>query len=254
LISPAAFDLGSIRCGRILPAARCTPVSRLLCGIWLAVAAATCFVPPAAADSGVEPPKVEEVVDGEFLGIHISDQTHDKFSRNAWLLATIRDGRRGADVFRRYQLDALSLQDGQDAKSGEPAVLVVPVSRPNEIPDPPMEPITVRRWKPQAGRVYQAEELARLQLTSPPNAEDLFRLRDMISGNRYGASVSLLRGVWITLAFVAAGMALIVLAGAYRCFAYVTTRWDMLAANKKDESARQSLRTARAEQEKSVDT
>jgi hypothetical protein len=222
--------------------------------VWLAMAASTDSIAQAAADSGDEPPTVEEVVDGEFLGIHISDQTHDRFSRNAWLLATIRDGRRGADVFRRHQLDAISLQDGQDAKSGEPAVLVVPIPKPNEIPDPPMEPITVRRWKPKEGRVYQAEELVRLQLASPPNADDLFRLRDMISGNRYGASVSLLRGVWITLAFVAAGMALIVLAGAYRCFAYVSTRWDMLAANKKDAAARQSLRTARAEQEKSVDT
>jgi hypothetical protein len=254
LFSPVAFWLGSIRRSCVLLVARCMPASRLLCVIWLALAAATCFVPQAAADSGVEPPKVEEVVDGEFLGIHISDKTHDQFSRNAWLRATIRDGRRGADVFRRHQLDAISLQDGQDAKSGEAAVLIVPAARPNEMPDPPMEPVTVRRWKPQAGRVYQSEELVPLQLANPPNSEDLFRLRDMISGNRYGASVSLLRGVWITLALVAAGMALIVLAGAYRCFAYVTTRWDMLAANKKDASARQALRTARAEQEKSADS
>lgn len=251
---PVVFRPRHVRRGRAAFILRGAPANRMLCVIWLALAASTYFMPVAAADSGVEPPKVEEVEDGEFLGIHISDKTHDQFSRNAWLRVTIRDGRRGADVFRRHQLDALSLQDGQDAKSGEAAVLIVPTARPNEMPDPPMEPVTVRRWKPQAGRVYRAEELVPLQLANPPNSEDLFRLRDMISGNRYRASVSLLRGVWITLALVAAGMALIVLAGAYRCFAYVTTRWDMLDANKKNAAARQSLRTARAEQEKSADS
>jgi hypothetical protein len=203
----------------------------------------------ARAAEAEKPPEVPEAVDGRFLGLEIQDQTRDHFIQNPWLRKAIQDGRRVSDAFRRHQLDQICLLEGQHGDSGESAVMIMLVPKPHEIPDPPFEPVAVRRWQPEPGKVYTAARLAELQLSQPPHPEDLDRLRNALSGHRYREVSSLFSGFRIMLGVVIVGGVLIVLAGAYRCFAYVTSRWDPVADAQQHDTRLRALKAARARHE-----
>jgi len=190
------------------------------------------------------PAGVEQVVDGRFLGLKVYDNTSDKIMQNSFLRLAMNEGFRSADVVRRHQMDEIWLQDGQHPESGDPAVIVVVKPKPHEVPRPPFEPIGVRRWRPEEGKVYNAEDLARRQRNRTPDMEDLAQIRHIFSGHRFTEVNSLFRSVRRLLVYVVFGLALVLMAGIYRSYAWFSTRSDTAAERSRSDGALRGFKAA----------
>jgi hypothetical protein len=191
------------------------------------------------------PVRIEQVVDGTFLGIQVADNTRDKYMNNAELRLAMNEAYTQSNPVRRYQMNTIWLQDGQHPDTGAPAVVITVQPGQGEIPSPPFVPVAVRRWEPGPDEEFVLDELQEMRRIYPPNHEDLDRLREVWSGGRYAKSGSLFGSIRWMLVFVAIGIGLIVVAGAYRALAWRSTRWDRAADEKRESAALARLQSAR---------
>ncbi len=191
------------------------------------------------------PVRIEQVVDNEFLGIQVADNTRDKYMNNAELRLAMNEGYMKSNAVRRYQMHTIWLQDGQHPETGAPAVLITVQPGVGEIPSPPFVPVAVRRWEPGPDEEFVLDELREMRRTYPPNQEDLDQLREVWSGGRYAKSGSLFGSIRWLFVFVGIGVGLIVFAGAYRALAWRSTRWDRAADEKRENAALARLQSAR---------
>jgi hypothetical protein len=196
-------------------------------------------------DDTVSAVTIEPIVDDTFLGIQVEDKTHDQYMKNAGLRLAMNEAFKASNSVRRYQMARISLQDGQHAETGEAAVLVIVVLRAKELPQPPFEPVAIRRWQPDPDKDFPLDELQTMRLISAPNEDDLARLRHVWSGGKFAEVDSLFGSIGWLFAFVVAGMGLVVLAGAYRTFAWQSSRWDRAADVERHANAQSRLQTAR---------
>lgn len=192
---------------------------------------------------------VEPIINGMFLGVLIDDDTDDKFSSNAWLRLAMNTGHQAATPARRYQISDISVKDGQHPDTGEAAAIVILTPRAQEFPLPPFEPVAVRRWQPPADIYYSREKIAELQRIRPPNQDDLDRLAEVWCGKRIGEAESLIRSMYRLLLFTLIGIGFILLAGAYRSYQWLATRWDSFADQQASGHAVQQLRHLRSERQ-----
>jgi hypothetical protein len=200
----------------------------------------------------LEPPEVgvPSVAEGLFLGILIDDRTHDRFASNAWLRLAMNSGHQAAIPARRFQIDRISLKDGQHPETGEAAAIVVLTPKPQETPLPAFEPVAVRRWQPSGPTQHTAEKLAEAQRIRPPNPDDLRRLEESWSGKQRAAAESLVTALYRLLFFTAIGMSFILIAGAYRSFQWMSTKWDSsLVEQQASRTALHKLRSIHRERE-----
>lgn len=199
--------------------------------------------------SELEPPSVavEPVVNGMFLKIPVADQTRDQMLINPWLRLAMNTGHRAATSVRRYQIADILVRDGQHPETGEPAVLVMITPKAHEYPDPPFDPVAIRRWKPPADRYYSLDRIAEMQRVHPPNEADLQRLAEVWSGDRVSEAESMVGYFYRLLLFTGLGIGLIVLAGAYRSFQWLATRWDSATDQQKSRGALVKLRKLKVE-------
>ena len=191
------------------------------------------------------PVRIEQVVDRQFLGIQVADHTRDQFMNNAYLRLAMNEGYTKSNPVRKYQMETIWLQDGQHPETGEPAVLISVQPGRGEIPSPPFVPVAVRRWEPDPDEQFVLDELQEMRRIYPPNQEDLDRLREVWSGGRYAKAGSLFGSIRWLFVFVAMGIGLIVVAGAYRALAWRSTRWDRAADEKRENAALSRLQSAR---------
>lgn len=191
------------------------------------------------------PMRIEQVVDGKFLGIQVADNTRDRYMNNAELRLAMNEGYTKSNPVRKYQMNTIWLQDGQHPETGAPAVLITVQPGQGEIPSPPFVPVAVRRWEPGPDEEFVLDELNAMRSRYPPNQEDLDRLREVWSGGRYAKSGSLFGAIRWLFVFVAFGVGLIVAAGAYRALAWRSTRWDRAADEKRENAALARLQSAR---------
>jgi hypothetical protein len=185
------------------------------------------------------------VVDGRFLGLRVIDQTQNSLMKNAQLRSAMSEGYRAASSIRRHQMVKVMLTDGQHPDTSASAVIVSLMPGPHEIPDPPFDPVIVRLWQPESEAVYEPEQVQRSQLALSPDQEDLDRLRDVWSGHRYSGFASLARTVRRLLLFAAVAFGLVILAGAWRTYAWFTTRWDIAEDRATSAKALNEFRAAR---------
>ena len=210
---------------------------------WRAIAAVVSYQPESLTLG------VEDIVDGRYLGVLVRDRTRNHVLQNTFLRAAIHDGFRTAHVLRRHQIWEFRLIDTWHTESNEPAVTLIIVPTPNDQPNPPFDPVTIRLWTPPPDVPYDAEKLAAAQLQSPPRSEDLVLVRQVVSGGRYTDFDGLLLAVRGVFVFVIAGLAIIVAGAAYLCRAFMAVRWDTLTdARKYDEDLR-TMQAARHERE-----
>jgi hypothetical protein len=188
---------------------------------------------------------VEPILDGRFLGLQLNDRTRDQFGHNAWLRMAMNEGFTAADSVRRFQMEAIHLQEGQHPATGEPAVLVSIEPKEFEMPDPPFATVAVRRGRPRTGPVLDANRRRELSRNLPPQEEDLASLRQEWSGNRYSDVNSLVTSFRYLAAGIVGGLGLLILAGAYRTLAWQTTRWNISDDHARSDAALARFHTAR---------
>ena len=189
--------------------------------------------------------RIEQVVDGTFLGIEVADHTRDHYMNNAELRLAMNEGIAKSNPIRKHQMETIWLQDGQHPDTGAPAVLVTVQPGVGEIPSPPFVPVAVRRWEPSPNEEYVLDELQEMRRIYQPNQEDLDRLRDVWSGGRFAKSGSLFGSIrWLFL-FLGIGMVLIIVAGAYRALAWQSSRWDRAADVQRESAALSRLQSKR---------
>jgi len=188
---------------------------------------------------------IEQVVDGKFMGIEVADNTRDQYMNNAALRLAMNESFVKSNTVRKYQMGTIWLQDSQHPETGEPAVLVTVEPGRGEIPSPPFVPVAVRRWEPDPNDEYLLDDLQNMRLVNAPNEEDLDRLREVWSGGRFAKSHSLYGSIRWLFVFLAIGMGLIVVAGAYRSLAWQSSRWDRGADVQHHDAALSRLQTAR---------
>jgi hypothetical protein len=105
--------------------------------------------------------------------------------------------------------------------------------------------VAVRRWTAGEGEVHEAQELVELQRTLSPNKDDLMRIRQVWSADRYAEAAALSKAMYRVLFWVAVGLGLALLGVAYRCYSVLSTRWDTVDDRHHESSALGSLKTAR---------
>ncbi|MDA1049269.1 MAG: hypothetical protein O3C40_02165 [Planctomycetota bacterium] len=189
--------------------------------------------------------RIEQLVDGTFLGIEVADNTHDQFMNNVELRLAMNEGFTKSNSVRKYQMGMIWLQDGQHPDTGTPAVLVTVEPGRGEIPSPPFVPVAVRRWEPGSDEEYVLDDLQTMRLVYPPNKKDLDRLREVWSGGRFSKSDSLFGSIRWMFVYLVIGMGLIVVAGAYRALAWRSSRWDRAADVQRHDAALERLQSAR---------
>ena len=196
---------------------------------------------------------VEPIVNGTFLGLTVEDRTSDQFLSNPWLRVALHEAYRSAYAVRRHQMSAVLLHDGQHPETGEAAVLIIVTPRHQETPQPPFQPVAIRRWRPKRQIVETAEQLAVLKRMQPPSAEDLNQLRDVWSGGRYANGQEMFRNFRTILMIMASGIVLIIAAGAYRSVqGIIAQAADPMADQRRDRTAVAKLREVRITRESNV--
>ncbi|MBC8356522.1 MAG: hypothetical protein H8E66_31465 [Planctomycetes bacterium] len=188
---------------------------------------------------------IEQIVDGQFLGVKVADNTSDQYMNNVELRLAMNEGFKASNSIRKYQMNTIWLHDGQHPDSGTPAVLITVQPKRGELPDPPFEPVAVRRWEPDPQSDVHLDALPEMRLMNSPNTEDLDQLREVWSGGRHAKVGSLFGWVGRLFLFVAIGLGLVLCAGAVRSNAWRSSRWDRSADAQHEGAVLSRLQSAR---------
>lgn len=150
---------------------------------------------------------------GEYLGMQVVDETRDQYLKNPWLRLAMNEGFSAATAARRSDAGSIVLRDGTHPEDGAAAVIVTLKPKPFHLPNPPFDPVAVRRGSVEPGATTgdELEEVLRM-----PNQGDLDRLKTVWSDGRYADAAPMFKSFRTLLIFVVVAGVLFLAAAAYR--------------------------------------